>query len=632
MNQSTAGRLAVGVAAALIVVLTGFGRGWAVDAAGAEVAILGHNAERVSALTDGDAVRVRLTLPEAARAATEVSFRLEAGGAVVATCEVAAGERECETAEFYSLGWHWDEAGAVRGQRMVEAWAGGRLRAVSAPVQVAPRPVVMVHGFNSNWQTWSAYLGPDGYLAGMGVPGFAVGDGQAAGVMNTGQVTNPTARTNTIAENADILRGYIAEVKQQTGAEQVDLVAHSMGGLISRYYLDRVMEDRDVGQFITLGTPNAGTDCASLPGALGMLHPATLEIRPSYVNGIFNPQVTHLRGVPYHAVAGTSVEQAVGAPCTQTPTDLLVSLDSAGALPVEVLEVPFLHHELNKAPEVFETVVKPLLQTPPGSFTAAEDPVVALAGAETLAFARVFTGNVVRGASTAHTIQIEPGITVASFALFDASNSLTVSVRGASGNVILLDPTTNGVVSVDDPETLVHLGYGFSNPSPGAWAVTLAATANTPDGGADYALTAYLEGGAALQAEASVLLPRMGETVKLTGALRLGEQTVPIDRAQAVIRDAAGGATVVELATTGGELDGSWTPIVAGPHAIDIVASGRLADGTVVERSAFLAVEAQPRPNLLPTYVLLGAVCVLGVGGLGALALAGRWVWRRRRG
>jgi hypothetical protein len=62
------------------------------------------------------------------------------------------------------------------------------------------------------------------------------------------------------------------------------------------------------------------------------------------------------------------------------------------------------------------------------------------------------------------------------------------------------------------------------------------------------------------------------------------------------------------------------------------VASGRLADGTVVERSAFLAVEAQPRPNLLPTYVLLGAVCALGVGGLGALALAGRWVWRRRRG
>ena len=88
---------------------------------------------------------------------------------------------------------------------------------------------------------------------------------------------------------------------------------------------------------------------------------------------------------------------------------------------------------------------------------------------------------------------------------------------------------------------------------------------------------------------------------------------------------------MVELTMTEGELDSTWAPAMAGPHAIDIVATGRLPEGTAVERSAFLAVEAQPRPNLLPTYVMLGAVCVLGVGGLGAMALAGRWVWRRRR-
>ena len=56
-----------------------------------------------------------------------------------------------------------------------------------AVAQVSPgRPVVMVHGFNATWQAWEPYLGPEGYLASVGLQGFAVGDGQAPGVMETG--------------------------------------------------------------------------------------------------------------------------------------------------------------------------------------------------------------------------------------------------------------------------------------------------------------------------------------------------------------------------------------------------------------------------------------------------------------
>ena len=42
----------------------------------------------------------------------------------------------------------------------------------------------------------------------------------------------PTRPTNTVAANAKILAEYISGVKQVTGAQQVDLVAHSLGGLI----------------------------------------------------------------------------------------------------------------------------------------------------------------------------------------------------------------------------------------------------------------------------------------------------------------------------------------------------------------------------------------------------------------
>lgn len=617
--------------AVLLVLLAGLRPSAAAGSGPATVVVLNRGGQPAAALTDGDEVRLRLALFEPARSPLEVAFRLEGQETVVGTCRVAAGAAGCETQPLLSLGWHWDQDGAARWQRVVQAWAGGALRAASQPIQVAPRPVVMVHGFNSNWQTWTTYLGPDGYLAGIGVPGFAVGDGQVAGAMNTGSVTNPTVRTNTIHENATILGEYIAAVKRKTGAQQVDLVAHSMGGLISRYYIDRVMDGRDVGQFITLGTPNAGTDCANLPGALGMLHPATLEIRPSYVNGIFNPQITRLRGVPYHAVAGTSVESAVGAPCTQTPTDLLVSLESAGALPVTVTEVAFLHHELNKSPEVFEQAVKPLLQAPAGSFTAPPDPVLPVAQSEPLQFTRIYTGHVPAGGSATHTIPLEPGIALASFGLFDQTRSLTVTVRGASGNVITLNRDTNGVVLVDDPDTLLYLGYGFANPNPGVWEVTLSATGDTPADGARYAVTAQLVGGAVLHAQVGELLPPLAAPVRLTGRLDLEGQGITLQSVQAVIRDPEGGAVTVDLPAAGSEWDGSWTPRLAGLHAVDITAAGQLPDGTAVERSAFLAFEVQPRPNLLPTYLLLGGLCVLGLVVLAGFALAARGVWRRAR-
>jgi len=109
-----------------------------------------------------------------------------------------------------------------------------------------------------------------------------VGDGQAPGVLDTGRLSDLPHRTKTIAENAAVLRDYIAGVKRLTGATEVDLVAHSLGGLIARYYLDRLMPERDVARLIMLGTPNGGSDCASLPAALGFSAPATLELRPDY--------------------------------------------------------------------------------------------------------------------------------------------------------------------------------------------------------------------------------------------------------------------------------------------------------------------------------------------------------------
>jgi hypothetical protein len=51
-------------------------------------------------------------------------------------------------------------------------------------------------------------------------------------------------------------------------------------------------------------------------------------------------------------------------------------------------------------------------------------------------------------------VNIDPGISIASFALYDSSRSLDALLRGASGNIIPLDPQANGLIRVEDPSTI----------------------------------------------------------------------------------------------------------------------------------------------------------------------------------
>jgi len=50
----------------------------------------------------------------------------------------------------------------------------------------------------------------------------------------------------------------IDQCRQATGAQKVDIIAHSMGGLVIRYYIQSDMYRGDIGKFIMIGTPNEG--------------------------------------------------------------------------------------------------------------------------------------------------------------------------------------------------------------------------------------------------------------------------------------------------------------------------------------------------------------------------------------
>ncbi|MGE5470850.1 MAG: esterase/lipase family protein [Bacteroidota bacterium] len=77
-----------------------------------------------------------------------------------------------------------------------------------------------------------------------------------------------------------LLGQRIEEVCAATGARQVTLLAHSMGGLVCRSYLARHGGER-VGKLVTLATPHAGTELARIGFGRNAreMEPASLWLR-----------------------------------------------------------------------------------------------------------------------------------------------------------------------------------------------------------------------------------------------------------------------------------------------------------------------------------------------------------------
>ncbi|WP_405899453.1 alpha/beta fold hydrolase [Streptomyces sp. NBC_00727] len=79
---------------------------------------------------------------------------------------------------------------------------------------------------------------------------------------------NYSPLTSDIRTAAELLDRHIEEICVRTGHRRVDIVGHSLGGLIARYYVQRLAGDHRVRTLVTLGTPHAGTSVAPLAGAL----------------------------------------------------------------------------------------------------------------------------------------------------------------------------------------------------------------------------------------------------------------------------------------------------------------------------------------------------------------------------
>lgn len=122
-------------------------------------------------------------------------------------------------------------------------------------------PIVMIHGYSgstSNFNTMESRLLNDG------VPSCAI---YKFGYNSLGD-SNKTS--------ASKLKSFVDSALGSTGYSTARLIAHSNGGLVSRWY--RVFEggSSKTSRLITLGTPHKGTTWA-----YGCVSPACFEMRPN---------------------------------------------------------------------------------------------------------------------------------------------------------------------------------------------------------------------------------------------------------------------------------------------------------------------------------------------------------------
>jgi len=115
------------------------------------------------------------------------------------------------------------------------------------PSAAHPYPVVLVPGtfenMAKNWATMSPALKSQGYCV------FALNYGATNGVDATGPV----------ADSARQLAPFVEKVLASTGARKVDLVGHSQGGMMPRYYLGFLGGADKVNHLVGIAPSNHGT-------------------------------------------------------------------------------------------------------------------------------------------------------------------------------------------------------------------------------------------------------------------------------------------------------------------------------------------------------------------------------------
>ena len=170
-----------------------------------------------------------------------------------------------------------------------------------------PLPVLLVHGYAEDaavWKKWEDMLRKDG------IQFFTV------------TFKDSDDKCGSAKQHAIELEKMAQDIKEQSGAQKINIVGHSKGGLDARVFLD-ITDTKDVANLIMIGTPNAGSPVAETNDVCA---PAVYDLRlgANATKAVVNPNTK------YYTIAGDWM------PLTQG--NLLIPGNDDGLIPVESVE------------------------------------------------------------------------------------------------------------------------------------------------------------------------------------------------------------------------------------------------------------------------------------------------------
>lgn len=154
-----------------------------------------------------------------------------------------------------------------------------------------------------------------------------------------------------IRKSAYHIHRHIQDILRETDLDKIDIIGHSMGGLIGLYFIKKLGGHQFVRRFISLGTPHHGTPFAfvGLP-PLGWLSPSIWQLLP---NSFFVQEMraTPLpTGISYHSIAGSH--------------DIICPPDNCRLEGAEYIEIHCGHAGLATSRQVYHSIRDILLDNP----------------------------------------------------------------------------------------------------------------------------------------------------------------------------------------------------------------------------------------------------------------------------
>jgi triacylglycerol esterase/lipase EstA (alpha/beta hydrolase family) len=134
------------------------------------------------------------------------------------------------------------------------------------PSAAHPRPVVLVHAtfvnMGLNWNALSPLLKNNGYCV------FAFSYG-----MNGMSLGGYIGGLGSVAASGDVLAAFVDRVRTATGASKVDLVSHSQGGMVAKYFMSGLGGGAKVHTAVAMAPSMHGTTLSGLTNLGEALRP-----------------------------------------------------------------------------------------------------------------------------------------------------------------------------------------------------------------------------------------------------------------------------------------------------------------------------------------------------------------------